>query len=114
MAELANYNSTALTLTSNADAGLTPVSKTIPSQVGFDNQMTLGVEYDFKTNRIANPKWIVRTDENYTVASTKSGAPAVTIRNNGQITGTVHGTGNITIEKSHNLVDSSTVNTRNY
>jgi hypothetical protein len=114
MAELANYNSTALTLTSNADAGLTPVSKTIPLQAGFDNQMTLGVEYDFKTNRIANPKWIVRTDENYTVASTKSGAPAVTIRNNGQITGTVHGTGNITIEKSYNLVDSSTVNTRNY
>ncbi len=114
MAELANYNSSVLTLTSNADAGLTPVSKTIPLQAGFDNQMTLGVEYDFKTNRIANPKWIVRTDENYTVASTKSGAPAVTIRNNGQITGTVHGTGNITIEKSYNLVDSSTVNTRNY
>jgi hypothetical protein len=114
MAEIANYTKTTTTLGSTTDSGLEPVLVNVPEQDGFDNTMTLGLEYDFKTNRIANPQWIVRTDENYTVTSTKSGAPAVTIRNNGQITGTVHGTGNITIEKSYNLVDSSTVNTRNY
>ncbi|NCA78828.1 MAG: hypothetical protein EOM76_01350 [Sphingobacteriia bacterium] len=111
--EIPDYNGNSTTLTSTGDTGLSTLSKTVPAQTGFDGAMTLGIDYDFKTDKLSNPQWVVRNDENFTVATTKTSAPNVLVRDSGQVTGTVTGSGTITIEKNYSLTTSG-VTTRNH
>jgi hypothetical protein len=111
--EIPDYNGNSTTLTSTGDTGLSTLSKTVPAQTGFDSAMTLGIDYDFKTDKLSNPQWVVRNDENFTVATTKTSAPNVLVRDSGQVTGTVTGSGTITIEKNYSLTTSG-VTTRNH